>query len=313
MSAVKRITKLFGKVRSPLGFSSSDSPKESELINAVIMRIEVEGEEHSLQAIPTDGEAVYHRLMRRLDWQLRNSGITAEELIRTYPNEVRCLLLFKSYEGGKKRRKKKAEPLVLKERLAAMGFKQIQPTVWVLPPTKTPPDLDSQETLKLWFRQKLAKGVPKSVDYVFPFIATVDLKKAVSERRGIRKMPAARTLFGVLAPDEVVPPSHVYATMKARGLSIRDIILSGNVPLLTSAYALKEEMAEVHAKDHEIGQRLRHATGASSINLEDLANLGPETVGIAFEGVVPHPKDFAQRMIVEAQYWMRLMGGTVPG
>lgn len=314
MSTAKRIAGLFDRMRAPFGrLSNSDAPKEADLINAVIMRIEAEGEEHWDGPPPTEGEGWYRRLMRRLDWQLQTSGITAEELVRTYPAEVHALLLFKSYEGGKKKRKGKTETAVLKEKLVAFGFKAVQPSLWVLPPAKTPPDLESQESLKLWFRQKLAKGVGKSVAYVFPFIAAVDLKKVVSERRGIRKMPTARTLFSVLAPEEVVPPSHVYSTMRARGHSVRDVIVSGDLSFLSSAFALKEELEQIHAREMEIGQRLRHATGASTINLEDLANLGPEAVATSFEGVVGHPKDFAQRLIVEAQHWMRIMGGTVPG
>lgn len=313
MSAVKRIAGLFGKVRAPLSKLSSEAgPKEDELIMAVIQRIEVEGEEHTVISSQSDPEQLWRRLMRRLDWQLKNSGITVEELIRTYPGDVKALLLFKSYEGGKKK-KKKSEPAVLRERLLGLGFKSIQPTVWVLPPTSTPPDLETQDSLKLWFRQHLVKGVARSVDYVFPFIASVDLKKVVAERRGIRKMPTARTLFGVLSQEEVVPPSHLYATMRSRGASVREIILRGDVPFLSSAYALEGELRAIHENEAEIERRLRHLTGAPSINLEDLANLGPETVGKAFEGFVGHPKDFAQRMIVEAQYWMRLLGGTVPG
>ena len=312
MSAVKRIAGLFERVRAPLSrLSSASEPKDETLILAVIQRIEVEGEEPTIISSDSDPERIWRRLMRRLDWQMKGSGITVEELIRTYPKDVKSLILFKSYERGKKK-KKKSEPTVLRERLTELGFKAIQPSVWVLPPTKTPPDLESQDTLKLWVRQRLVKGIAKSVDYVFPFIASVDLKKTVSERRGIRKMPVAATLFGVLSPEEVVPPSHLYATMQSRGVSVRNIILRGDVSFLSSAYAQKEEMDSVHANELEIGQRLRHATGASSINLEDIANLGPETVGKAFDGFVGHPKDFAQRMIVEAQYWMRFLGGTVP-
>ena len=311
MSAVKRFTGLFEKVRAPLSkiSSATSGPKDEELITAAIQRVEVEGEDQLPSGAPEDSEQVYRRLMRRLDWQLKNSGITVEELVRTYPKEVTSLLLFKSYEATKK--KKKLE-VTFRDRLIESGFKSIQPGLWILPPNRMAPGLDSQDALKIWFRQRMARSVSKAVDYVFPFISVVDLKKVVSERRGIRKLPTARTLFGVLSVEEVVPPSHMYATMKARGLGIREVILAGDIPFLASAFAEKEDIEGIHANELEIARRLRYATGAAGINLEDLANLGPETIAKALDGFVAHPKDFSQRLIVEAQYWMRFLGGTVP-
>lgn len=311
MSAVKRITGVFDRFRAPLSkiSNSAPGPKDDELITTVIQRIEVDGEDQTSAAPPGDAEQTYRRLMRRLDWQLKNSGITVEELVRTNPKEVKSILLFKSYEVTKKKRK---HDVTVRDRLIEMGFRSIQPGAWILPPDRTPPGLDSQDSLKVWFRQQMVKPVSKSVDYVFPFIAYVDLKKVVSERRGIRKMPTARTLFSVLSVEEVASPSHVYATMKARGYGAREIILAGDVSFLSSAFAEKEDLEGVHANELEIGSKLRHATGASSINLEDLANLGPETIAKALTGAVAHPKDFAHRLVVEAQYWMRFLGGSVP-
>ncbi|MDG6913858.1 MAG: hypothetical protein JRN34_04235 [Nitrososphaerota archaeon] len=309
MSTVKRIAGFFDRVKAPLSkISGPPSPKDEELILAVIQRIEVDGEDATVPATFEDPDALYRRLMLRLDWQLKNSGLTPDEILRTYPREAKSILIFKSYE----KTKKKKESAAIRDRLIEKGFKAVQPGIWVLPPTRTPPDLDSQDALRLWFRQNIVKQVPKNVDYVFPFIASVDLKKIVSERRGIRKMPAARTLFGTLSLEEVAPPAHLYAAMKAKGRSVKEIILSGDIPLLSRAFAEKKELEAIQTNELEIGARLRHATGSSAVTLEDLANLGPESVAKAVEGFVPHPKDFGQRLIVEAQYWMRHLGGTVP-
>ncbi|MDG6898497.1 MAG: hypothetical protein JRN24_02035, partial [Nitrososphaerota archaeon] len=91
------------------------------------------------------------------------------------------------------------------------------------------------------------------------------------------------------------------------------IILRGDLSFLTSAFAQDDEVASIREHEQEISSRLVRATGSSKIALEDLANLGPDVIASAFEGVVPHPKDLAQRLIVEAQYWMRFLGGAVPG
>lgn len=311
MSAVKRFAGLFGRVRAPLGkiSGSPSGTKDDDLITTVIQRIEVQGEDQTVVDAQSDPEQTYRRLMRRLEWQLKNSGITVEELVRSNPGEVRSVLLFKSYEASKKKRKLR---VTLRDRLVEIGFKPIQPGIWILPPNRTPPGLDSQDALKVWFRQQMVKPVSKALDYVFPFVASVNLKEVVSERRGIRKMPTARTLFSVLSVDEVASPSHVYATMKARGYGVREVILAGDVSFLSSSFADGEDLDGIRINELEIGGKLRHSTGASAINLEDIANLGPETIARALTGYVAHPKDFAQRLIVEAQYWMRTLGGSVP-
>ena len=311
MSAGKRISGFFGRIRAPLGrFPSLQSgPKEDELIATVIHRIEVEGEEQADAAAPDGSEQTYRRLMRRLEWTLRNSGITVEELIRTNPTEVKSILLFKSFEGTKMMRKLR---YTFRERLTDMGFKAVQPGLWVLPPSRTPQGLDSQEALKVWFRQQVAKPVSKAVDFVFPFIASVDLKSVVSERRGIRKMPTAKTLFGALSVEEVSSPSHVYSTMKSRGYGVKDVILSGDIAFLSSAFADGEDLDGIRVNQLEIGQKLRNATGASAIDLEDMANIGQEAIATVLTGYVAHPGDFAQRLVVEAQYWMRVIGGSAP-
>lgn len=309
MSAVKRISEFFDRVRSPLGRLSNapGAPKDEDLIQAVIQRIEVEGEDEINTAAPEDMETTYRRLMKRLEWHLKNSGVTVEELIRTFPGEVRALVLFKSYERGKKK-----ESTVVREKLIEIGFRSVQPGLWVLPPARTPANLGSQDELKLWFRQQVSKPIPKWVDYVFPFIAYADLKKVVSERRGIRKMPIARTIYNVFSEEEVVPPSHVYSVMKSKGMGVREIILSGSLPFLCIAFAEKGDLEGIQTNAFEVERRLRHAMGTQTVNLEDIANLGSETVAAALKGFVAHPKDIAQRAIVEAQYWMRLLGGTVP-
>jgi hypothetical protein len=284
------------------------APKEDDIIQAVIQRIEVEKEEEVDPASEGDREQVYRRLMRRLQWQLRNSLVTPEELVRNYPKEVRSILVFKSYERGRRNR----ESTAVRERLIALGFESIQPGLWILAPMKTPPGLDTQEALRLWFRHQMSRQLNRSIDYVFPFVASVDLKRVVSERRGIRKMPIARTLFGVLTPELVVPPSHVYSAMRSRGMSIKDILLSGDIQFLSSAFAEKTELEAVQDNEQEVGRRLKHSTGSATMNLEDIANLGPDTIASALKGFVAHPRDFAQRLLVEAQYWMRFLGGTVP-
>ncbi|MDV3276905.1 MAG: hypothetical protein LYZ69_00385 [Nitrososphaerales archaeon] len=315
MESNKRITDLFERVRAPfkkLGETvGQTASSDDDLIHAVIQRIDVEGETSLPEAQPQGGydrEEMYKRLLRRLDWQVRKSGIGAEELVRTYGGEVQAVLLHKSYERF---RNKSSD--VLRGKFIELGLKNVQPGVWVLPPNRVPSGLTTQDELRMWVRRELAKPLGKDFDYVFSFVAVVDLKKVIAERKGIRKMPVARTIYNVLEVDEVVPPSHLYATLKSRSMGVRDIILSGDFPFLASAFAEDEDVAAIKEHEEEIATRLRNATGSKSAALEDIANLGADIIGASLEGIVAHPKDLAQRLIVEAQYWMRFLGGSVPG
>ncbi|MDV3244132.1 MAG: hypothetical protein LYZ66_03005 [Nitrososphaerales archaeon] len=313
--ASKRVNELFGKFRARFEkFSESvTAPKDDEdLIHAVIQRIDVDGE--AAMASPPgmppateDKEQTYKKLLRRLDWQLGKSGIGVEEVVRTFPGEVQAVLLYKSYEKFKG-----GESNLLREKFIQMGWKNIQPNVWILPPNKTPVGPITQEDLKVWVRRKLTKPFGKEFDYVFPFVAVIDMKKVTADKKGTRKMPVARTIYNVLEPSEVVPASHLYAVMKSRGFSVREIILSGDIPFLASAFATTDDLLAIQENEEAIGMKLRRLTGSQSMALQDLANLGPDLIADAFGSAVAHPKDLAQRLIVEAQFWMRHLGGTVP-
>jgi hypothetical protein len=309
----KRITDIFERVAAPfrkLGETVTASTYEDDLIHAVIQRIDVEGEESAgaQQDSQYDREEMYRRLLKRLDWQVKRSSIGAEELVRTYPGEVRAVLLHKSYE-----RFKNSNSDLLRGKFIELGLKNVQPGVWVLPPNRTPQGLASQEELRMWVRREFAKPFGKDFDYNFSFVAVVDLKKVIAERKGIRKMPVARTIYNVLEVDEVVPPSHLYAALKSRGMGVKDVIVSGDIPFLVSTFAEPEDISSIQEHEREITARLRKATGSNAVALEDVANLGPDIIAAALEGIAAHPKDLAQRLIVEAQYWMRFLGGSVPG
>lgn len=312
--ATKRFGKFLGKFKDrfeKLESVISPGSDEMDLILAVNQRIDVEGEQaravEAGGAMEEDEEEVYEKLMRRLRWHLSKSGISAEEVIRTFPGDVQVVLLYRSYDKFKGE-----ESNLLREKFIEMGWKNVQPNLWVLPPNKTPGGQVSSGDLKVWVRRKLAKPFGRDFDYVFPVVAVVDMKKVTADKKGIRKMPTARTIYNVLEPDEVVPASHLYSVMKSRGLGVRDIILSGSIPFLASAFATPEELTAIQENEEAISASLRQMTGSRAINLQDIANLGADLVADAFGSTVLHGKDLAQRLIVEAQFWMRLLGGSVP-
>ena len=76
---------------------TSGTKDDMDLILAAIQRIDLEGEEvpssEGAQPKEMGEEEIYERIMRRLQWQLSRSGITSDELVRTFPGEVQSVLL----------------------------------------------------------------------------------------------------------------------------------------------------------------------------------------------------------------------------
>jgi len=312
----RRINKFIGRFRETFEKISetvaSPESQEEDLIQTVIHRIDIPDEATPPASPATasqeeDKEKAYEKLIRRLRWQLSRSGIGAEEVVRSFPGEIQAVLLYRSFERFKGR-----ESSLLREKFIEMGWKNIQPNLWVLPPNKTPGGPANSGDLKIWLRRKLAKPFGKDFDYVFPVVAVLDMKRVTADKKGTRKMPVARTIYNVLEPSEIVPAGHLYSVMKARGFGLRDIILSGNIPFLASAFATTDELLAIQENEDALIAKLKSLTGSASMNLQDIANLGPDLIAQALGDAVLHGRDLAQRLIVEAQFWMRYLGGTVP-
>lgn len=282
---------------------------EDEIITAMIERIPVQDEvEPAVYAALGEGERreqELRRLLRRIKRQIRRAGITPDEIIRGYPGPVNALLLLKSTE-----RHQGKESTAVGERLGRIGFKFLQNDVWVLPPTLTPPGLENQDSLKLWLHQNITKPLGKETRFVLPFAVIVDLKKVTAERRGIRKIPYGRTIFNLLELEEILPSRYIYEQLKRRGLGIADITTSGDPLFLASAFCNDETMAALEESYPRLLQRLKPRTGSSQSQLQRIARLKPAVLGRMLQGMVPHSKYVAERMITEAQFWIGLLSGT---
>lgn len=282
---------------------------EEEIIAAVIDRIPVRGEvdkeEETGSNVAGRTEEDLRRLLRCLRPQIRRAGITSDEVIRTYDGQVNAILLLRSVErlDGKK-------TTLLKEQLGRIGFKYLRDEVWVLPPARTPSGLVSQDDLKLWAYQNITKPLGKAMQFVLPFIALVDLKKVTAEKRGIRKLPDARTIFNVLDLEGTVTATHIYEHMKKRNLGIEDVISSGDLVFLASSFCDESTIVALEDSYDTLIPQIQPSTESGEVSLESMANLDPAVLARLLGKVVSHPRDTAQRMVVEAQFWMRFLSGA---
>jgi hypothetical protein len=312
LESAKKLFRIFGRGRPPAkrrGEVLVVRRSEEEIITAVNDRIPVPGEpdRESDGASPASErrEEDLRRLLRRLRPQIKRAGITPDEVIRTYEGPVNAIMLLRSVE-----RSEGKKSTVLKERLARMGFKYLQDDVWVLPPALTPSGLGNQDDLKLWAYQNITKPLGKDVQFVLPFIALVDLKKVTAERRGIRKLPDARTLYSVLDLEDTVTASHIYGHMKKRNLGIVDVIVSGDLVFLASSFCDEPTMAVLEDSYEILLRKMQPGTASGEVSLASVANFDPAVLSRLLRNLVSHPKDTAQRSIVEAQFWMRFLSGA---
>jgi hypothetical protein len=283
---------------------------EQEIIAAVIERIHIAGEDAELRDNSDkeqEKEEMYGKLIRRLKRQIKNAGISSDEIIRSHNGPISAIMLLRYAEKYKQK-----QSTILKDRINQFGFKYLQNGVWILPPSKTPQNLNSQDDLRLWFYQNLTKPIGKDLQFVLPFVALIDLKKVFAERKRIRKKAWSKTIFNIMEMEEMIPTSYIYEYLKRRKMSIEDVLRSGDIHLLASAFADASVISQLEESKDEIIRRLQQATGANKVLLDHIANLEVVEMTNVLNGLVSHAKDIAQRMIVEARYWERFLEGE-PG
>ncbi len=312
MESAKRLFGIFSRTKSPAKKrrEALDVRRfEEEIIAAVIDRIPVPDELEKDQEANSNGagnsEEDLRRLLRRLRPQIRRAGITSDEVIRSNEDPVNAILLLRSVERSDGKRS-----TALKERLIRIGFKYLQDEVWVLPPARTPQKLAGQDDIKLWAYLNITKPLRKATQFVLPFVALVDLKKVTAEKRGIRKLPLARTIFNILDLEDTVEASHIYAHIKKQNLGILDVISSGDLLFLASSFCDKSTMAALEDSYDALVQTIQEGTESGEVSLESMAKFDPAVLARLLQKIVSHPKDTAQRTIIEAQYWMRYLSGA---
>ena len=298
-----RLVKPLRKTVGPL----SRRPDEEEVIAAVNERIPMKGEPvvSPDAGSETKREDEFRRLVRRLEHQLSASGVTTDEMLRYYDRPLYAVLVLRHLEKYKRK-----PSLKIRDRLLGLGFTLVQDNVWVLPPSRTPGGLNTQEDIKAWVRSTLTKSFRKDYQYVLPFVAVIDLRMVVAERHRVVKRPEARTIFSVIELLDLLPPSYVYSYMKKRGFSLEEFIRSGDLVFLASAFADPEALEALKHSYAYAKSRVQSLMNTDGITLSYIADLHENELGAALEGIVKHPVDVARRLALEAQYWERFLDGT---
>ena len=283
---------------------------EEEIVAAVIERIPIKGE----PTPPADAdketkrEDEFRRLIGRLEHQLAASGVSTDEMLRQSDGPLNAIILLRSMEKYKKR-----ESQEIRDRLVKLGFVLLQGNVWVLPPSRTPAGLKTQEDIKVWVRTNLTKALRKDHQYVMPFVAVVDMRMVIGERYRVFRQAEGRTIFSIMKRNELLPSTYIYSYMKKKGFSLEEFIRSGDLVFLASAFAdpdALEALKESYAYATSQIQKLMNTDG---ISLSYIADLHERELGGALDGIVKHPVDFARRMSIEARYWEHFLDGTAGG
>jgi hypothetical protein len=299
-----RFVKPFKKSVEPLMRKRS----EEEIVGAINDRIPLEDE----PTIPEDAdknakrEDDFRRLLRRLDHQVEALGVSTDEMLRYYDRPLNAIILLRTLE----KHKKKAS-LEIRDRLIGLGFVLLHNNVWVLPPSRTPQDLRSQEDIKVWVRNRLTKALRKDYQYVMPFVAVVDMRKVIAERHRVVKQPEARTIFTVMDRKDLLPATYIFSYLKKKGFSLEEMIRSGDLIFLASAFADPETLEALKQSQAYATSRIQRLMNTDGISLSYIADLHEKELGSALDGIVQHPVDVASRLAIEARYWERFLDGTL--
>ncbi|MBI2648944.1 MAG: hypothetical protein HYW93_04740 [Thaumarchaeota archaeon] len=283
---------------------------EEEMLHAFLERVSLTNEEATAARNATDEERRreegFRIYIRRMKTVMKDALITDEDIIKSYPEPLKAILLMRFLEKqGEKR------SVRLAEKINEAGLKFVQNDVWILPPSKTPQDLVTDQDLKQWVYENLTKTLYKKVQFVFPFIAIIDMRKVIAPRRGILRKYTGNTVFNVMELDEMVPPSYVYYYLKERSLGIEDVVRRGDLLFLASALNDQLAVADIKEKRRQIVQRLFESLNKGSLSLEDISNIAEGALTKILEGLVQHPDGVAQRLIIESKYWERFLNSQV--
>ncbi len=283
---------------------------EEELLHAFLERVALTDEESAAMRSTTDEERRrgegFRIYIRRMKTAMKDALITEEDIIKSYPEPLKAILLMRFLEKQGEKRSVK-----LAEKINEAGLKFVQNDVWILPPSRTPQDLVTDQDLKQWVYENLTKTVYKKLQFVFPFIAIIDMRKVIAPRRGILRKYTGNTVFNVMELDEMVPPSYVYFYLKERSLGIDDVVRRGDLLFLASALNDQLAVSDIRDKRKQIVQRLFESLGRGSLSLENISNMDEGALTKVFEGLVQHPDGVAQRLIIESKYWERFLSSQV--
>ncbi len=281
---------------------------DDELIASFLNRVALTSEENTAirgaDSYANKREEELRVLVRRMSSATKDAEISTEEILRNFPFAVRAILLLRYLE---KQGEERSSMLV--ERINELGFRLIQNDVWVLPPTKTPQSMETDQDLKTWVYENLVKKVDRDLQFVLPFICIIDLKKTVAEKKRIRKKFASKTIFNVMEVDEMVPPSFVYSFLKERNLGIEQVLKMGDFVFLASSFSDDLLVSKLEENKHELMERLSKTLSKERVTLDDLSELDEAKLAGVLEGLVPLEKGVAQRLVAEAKYWKRILAG----
>ncbi len=282
---------------------------EEEMLHAFLERVALTDEESTAVHNATDEErrgTGFRIYIRRMKTAMKDALINDEDIIKSYPEPLKAILLMRFLEKqGEKR------SVRLAEKINEAGLKFVQNDVWILPPSKTPQDLLTDQDLKQWVYENLTKTLYKKVQFVFPFIAILDMRKVIALRRGILRKYTGNTIFNVMELDEMVPPSYVYYYLKERSLGIEDVVRRGDLLFLASSLNDQLAVSDLKEKRKQVVQRLFESLSKGSLSLEEISNIDEGALKKVLEGLVQHPDGVAQRLIIEAKYWQRFLNSQV--
>jgi hypothetical protein len=283
---------------------------EEEMMHAFLERVAISPEEGAALQIATEEERRreegFRIYIRRMKTAMKDGLITNEDIIKSYPEPLKAILLMRFLEKqGEK------QSVRLAEKINDAGLKFVQNDVWILPPSKTPQDLVTDQDLKQWVYENLTKTLYKDMQFVFPFIAIIDVRKVIAIRRGILRKYTGNTVFNVMELDEIVPPSYVYYYLKDRKLGIEDVVRRGDLLFLASAHNDEVAVSELREKRRLVMQKVSQALEKEAWSLADISNIVEAVLTKALEGLVSHPDGVAQRLTTEAKYWERFLSSQL--
>lgn len=276
--------------------------KEKTIIKKIIEKTPSWMEEHLRQREQElqkmrKRERQLSKIILRLKSSIKDAGISVEEIIKHYDKPLNAILLYKFRERLKNKKVK-----YIPQKLIELGFKPLQNGIYILPPARMPKELNTTDELRKWMHQNVIAPIDGNLEYVFPFVAIIDLRKVFSEKRAPENA-WGKTIFGVLDLDEVFSPEIVWSYLMKRRVTIKELIKLGDFVFLATPSCSQDVVKKLDTSKAEIKKRLQKVLGKEEMMLDDIANMNIQQLSKVLKGVVKDENKTAKAIIREAVFW----------
>ena len=240
---------------------------------------------------------------KRLIEALKRKGLSKDVLIQKYRKPIEAILISISdqriYEKNGWRKAKDDEKFVRNFIINELNAKYLGGSLWIIPPTKVPKNLNKRADLQNFFENILYKYPNHTCK--LNLITKINLKTSFWKNylRYPQKRPRYHTIGEVLDIDEIFDKEDLADALADSKISLLKPILEGDIGFFASRILQGKELEIIHKNQVEIEEKLDNPT------LRELAKDDqiPKITQVLTDYDIKDPEEVAKAIVEDAKFW----------